>query len=112
MKHHVAYLKKTNPVQEIVEKVPDFKKFGRAAKLQLNPDKVPNLKWKYEEMEIAQMTEADPYKQTQEIAEILILHLCFRYICSTVKQRNLKNLIRCYKVVKCLNEGHEQSTKQ
>ena len=33
MKHHVAYLKKTNPVQEIVEKVPDFKKFGRAAKL-------------------------------------------------------------------------------
>ena len=95
-----------------MEKVPDFKMFGRAAKLQLNPDKVPNLKWKYEEMEIAQMTEADPYKQTQEIAEILILHLCFRYICSTVKQRNLKNLIRCYKVVKCLNEGHEQSTKQ
>ena len=60
MKHHVAYLKKTNPVQEIVEKMPDFKKFGRAAKLQLNPDKIPNLKWEYEAMEIAQMTEADP----------------------------------------------------
>ena len=37
MKQHVAYLKKTNPVQEIVEKIPDFKKFGRAAKLRLNP---------------------------------------------------------------------------
>ena len=32
-KHHVAYLKKTNPVQETVGKIPDFKKFGRAAKL-------------------------------------------------------------------------------
>ena len=33
MKHHVAYLKKTNPVQEIVGKIPDYKMFGRAAKL-------------------------------------------------------------------------------
>ena len=32
-KHHVAYLKKTNPVQETIRKIPDFKKFGRAAKL-------------------------------------------------------------------------------
>ena len=44
MKHHVAYLKKTNPVQEIVRKILDFKKFGRAAKLWLNPDRVPDLK--------------------------------------------------------------------
>ena len=40
-KHHVAYLKKTNPVQKIVRKIPDFKKFGIAAKLQLNPNRVP-----------------------------------------------------------------------
>ena len=26
-KHHTAYLKKTNPVQETVEKIPHFKKF-------------------------------------------------------------------------------------
>ena len=32
-KHHVAYLKKTNPVQETIGRIPDFKKFGRAAKL-------------------------------------------------------------------------------
>ena len=62
--NHVAYLKKTNPVQEIVEKIPDFKRFGRAAKLRLNPDKVPNLKWEYKTTEIAQITEADPYEQT------------------------------------------------
>ena len=33
VKHHVAYLKKTDPIQETVEKIPDFKKFGRVAKL-------------------------------------------------------------------------------
>ena len=32
-KHHVTYLKKTNSVQETIRKIPDFKKFGRAAKL-------------------------------------------------------------------------------
>ena len=32
-KHHVAYLKKTNPIQETVKIIPDFGKFGRAAKL-------------------------------------------------------------------------------
>ena len=42
-KHHVAHLKKTNQVQETEGKIPDFKKFGRAAKLWLNPDKVPDL---------------------------------------------------------------------
>ena len=45
VKHHMAYFKKTNPVKETVEKIPDFKKFGRMAKLQLNPELVPNLKW-------------------------------------------------------------------
>ena len=48
MKHHVTYIKKTNPVEETVDKIPDFKKFGRAAKLHLNPDMVPNLGWEYE----------------------------------------------------------------
>ena len=33
VKHHVTYLKKTNPVKETVEKIQDFKKFGRMAKL-------------------------------------------------------------------------------
>ena len=51
-KHHVAYLKKTKPVQETVEKILDFRKFGRVAKLRLNPYRIPDLKWEYEVTEI------------------------------------------------------------
>ena len=67
-KHHVAYLKKTNPVQEIIRKIPDFKKFERAAKLQLNPDKVPDLKWDYEATEtkqVAEISEIENHKKVQ-----------------------------------------------
>ena len=53
VKHHMAHLKKTNPVKETVEKIPDFKKFERMAKLWLNPEFVPNLKWEYEVTEVA-----------------------------------------------------------
>ena len=84
-KHHVAYLKKTNPVQETVGKIPDFKKFGRAEKLQLNPDKVPDLKWEYEATkitQIAEINEVNTCKQVQETAKALNLYLCYRYICS------------------------------
>ena len=45
MKHHVTHIKKTNLVEETVDKIPDFKKFVRAVKLHLNPDIVPNLGW-------------------------------------------------------------------
>ena len=115
MNRHVAYLKKTNPVQEIVRKIPDFKKFGRAAKLWLNPDRVPDLKWEYETTEIVYVAEADEInncKYAQEIAKALILHLCFRYICPDKRQRGLKNLIRCYKVIQCMHRGHTESTHE
>ena len=81
-KHHVAYLKKTSLVQETVEKIPDFKKFGTAVKLQLNPDKVPDLKWEYEVTEVAptKLDEKDEHLSTQVIIKALIFHLCFRFI--------------------------------
>ena len=60
-KYHLTHLKKTNPVKETVEKIPDFKKFGRAAKLQLNPDLVPDLKWEYEVTEVAAINDAENY---------------------------------------------------
>ena len=85
-------------MQEIVRKIPDFKKFGRAAKLQLNPDRVPDLKWEYETTEIAYVAEVDEInncKYAQETAKALILHLCYRYICPDERRRGLKNLIRC-----------------
>ena len=109
-KHHVAYLKKTNPVQETIRKIPDFKTFARAAKLQLNPDKVPDLKWDYEATETKQVAEISEIKN--QAARILILHLCYKYICSAKSQRNLKNLIRCYRVLQCIHKACIQSAKQ
>ena len=53
MKHHITHIKKTNPVEETVDKIQDLKKFGRAAKLRLNPDMVPNLGWEYEAAEVS-----------------------------------------------------------
>ena len=49
----LQHLKKTNLVEETVDKIPDFKKFSRAAKLCLNPEMVPNLGWKYEAAEVS-----------------------------------------------------------
>ena len=108
-KHHVAYLKKTSLVQETVEKIPDFKKFGRAVKLQLNPDKVPDLKWEHEVTEVAQprkIDEKDEHLSTQVIIKSVIFHLCFRFLRSTKGQKNLKSIIRCYKCVQCLHKAH------
>ena len=96
MKHHEAYLKKTNPVQEIVRNKPDFEKFGRAAKLCLNPDRVLDLKWEYETTEIAYVADTDEKnncKYAQETAKALILHLYYRYICPDERRRGLKDLI-------------------
>ena len=105
-KHHMAYLKKTYPAQETIRKIPDFKRFGRA-------DKVPDLKWDYEATEtkqVAEISEIENHKQVQEAARILILHLCYKYICSAKSQRNLKNLIRCYRVSQCIHKARIGST--
>ena len=74
-RHHVAYLKKTDPIQETVEKIPDFKKFGRAAKLQLNQDRASDLKLEYKVAEIVQAADSDEkneYPSTQEIVKALM----------------------------------------
>ena len=36
-KHHVAYLKKTNPVQETIRKIPDLKKVWKSSKILTKP---------------------------------------------------------------------------
>ena len=77
-KHHVAYLKKTNPVQETIGKIPDFKKFGRAAKL--NPDKTPDLKWDYEATETKQIAEISEIKIVKRYRRLLEYLFC---ICVT-----------------------------
>ena len=99
-KHHVAHLKKTNPVKETVEK------FGRVAKLWLNPDLVPDLKWEYKVTEVAAINDAENdihHTGLQKIIKLLILHSCFRFICGTKGPKNLKNFIRYYRVIQCLH---------
>ena len=113
IKHHIAYLKKTNPAKEVVEKIPDFKKFGRMAKLWLNPGLVPNLKWEYEVTEVGAMNyvgNSTQHTRLRQVIKLLILHSCFRFICGTVEPKNIRNLIRFYRVVQCLHNWHANNT--
>ena len=93
VKHHVTYLKKTNPVKETVEKIPDLKKFGRMAKPLLNPDLVPNLKWEYEVTKVAAtycVGNSTQHTRLRQVIKLLILHSYFRFICGTVELKNEK----------------------
>ena len=105
MKHHVTHIKKTNPVEEIVGKIPDFKKFGRAAKLHLNPDMVPNLGWEYKAAEVSTIacSEKGTFSMKWKlISKVLILHSCVKFIYSSKPQKMLRVLNRYHKVVMCL----------
>ena len=85
MKHHVTHIKKTNLVEKTVDKIPDFKKFGRATKLCLNPDIVPNLGWEYEAAEVSAIacSEKSMFNTKWKlISKILILHSCMKFIYS------------------------------
>ena len=97
VKHHIAYLKKTNPAKEVVGKIPDFKKFGRMAKLWLNPGLVPNLKWEYEVTEVSAIHcvgNSAQHTILGQVIKLLILHSCFRFISGTAEPKNMRNLIR------------------
>ena len=102
MKHHVTQIKKTNPVEETVDKILDFKKFGRAAKLCLNTDMVPNLGWEYEVAEVSTIACSEKGMFSTKwklISKILILHSCVKFIYSSKPQKVLRVL---NKVVRCL----------
>ena len=95
VKHHIAYLKKTNPAKEVVEKIPGFKKFGWMAKLWLNPGSVPNLKWEYKVTKVSAIhCVGNSAKHTRlgQVIKLLILHSCFRFISGTAEP---KNIIQC-----------------
>ena len=95
MKHHVTYIKKTNLVEETVGKIPDFKKFGREAKLCLNPDMVPNLGWEYKAAEVSTIACSEKGTFSTKwrlICKILILHSCVKFIYSSKPQKMLKVL--------------------
>ena len=105
MKHHVTHIKKTNPVEETVDKIPDFKKFGRAVKLHLSPDMVPNLGWEYKAAEVSTIACSEKCTFSTKwklISKILILHSCVKFIYSSKPQKMLRVLNRYHKVMRCL----------
>ena len=72
--------------------IPDFRKFGQAAKLWINPDLVPE--WKYKVTEVTYLLDK-PSNVCQDkliqMAKLLILHLCFRYICYPQGKKTQQN---------------------
>ena len=105
MKHHVTHIKKTKPVEETVGKIPDFKKFGRAAKLCLNPDMVLNLGWEYEAAKVSTIVCSEKGMFSTKwklISKMLILHSCVKFIYSSKPQKMLRVLNRYHKVMRCL----------
>ena len=105
IKHHVTYLKKRNPAKEVVEKIPDFKKFGGMTKLWLNLGLVPNLKWEYKVTEVGAIhcvRNSTQHTRLKQVIKLLILHSCFRFITGMTEQKNMRNLIRFYRAVQCL----------
>ena len=112
MKHHVTHIKKTNPVEETVDKIPDFKKFGRAAKLHLNPDMVPNLGWEYEAAKVSTIacSEKGTFSTKWKlISKILILQSCVKFIYSSKPQKMLRVLNRYHKVMRCLCNANKNN---
>ena len=113
IKHHIAYLKKTNPAKEVVEKIPDFKKFGRMAKLWLNPGLVPNLKWEYKVTKVGAIHwvgNSVQHTRLRQVIKLLILHSCSRFISGMTEPKNMRNLIRFYRVVLCLPNWRVNNT--
>ena len=42
---HLTDVKYILPVDNVINKLPDYQSFGRKTKLRLNPDRIPNLHW-------------------------------------------------------------------
>ena len=42
---HLTDVKYILPVDNVINKLPDYQSFGRKTKLRLNPDRIPDLHW-------------------------------------------------------------------
>ena len=62
---HVTDVKKTTMPAVIVKSIPDYKQFGRAAKLRLNPNNIEDLGW-----EIPTQIQAHPMLTDTEVSEV------------------------------------------
>ena len=62
---HVTDVKKTTLPGVLVKNIPDYKQFGRAAKLRLNPNNIEDLGW-----EIPTQIQAQPMLPDTEVSEV------------------------------------------
>ena len=62
---HVTDVKKTTMPEVLVKNIPDYKQFGRAAKLWLNPNNIEDLGW-----EIPTQIQAQPMLPDTEVSEV------------------------------------------
>ena len=62
---HVTDVKKTTMPEVLVKNIPDYKQFGRAAKLRLNPKNIEDLGW-----EIPTQIQAQPMLPEAEVSEV------------------------------------------
>ena len=63
---HVTDVKKTTMPEVLVKNIPDYKQFGRAAKLRLNPNNIEDLGW-----EIPTQIQAQPVLPDTDVSEVL-----------------------------------------
>ena len=62
---HVTDVNRTTMPKVIVKNIPDYKQFGRAAKLRLNPKNIEDLGW-----EIPTQIQAHPMLTDTEVSEV------------------------------------------
>ena len=62
---HVTDVKKTTMPEVLVKNIPDYRQFGRAAKLRLNPNNIEDLGW-----EIPTQIQAQPVLPDTEVSEV------------------------------------------
>ena len=62
---HVTDVKKTTMPEVLVKNIPDYKQFGKAAKLRLNPNNIEDLGW-----EILTQIQAQPMLPGTEVSEV------------------------------------------
>ena len=63
---HIRDVKKTTMPEVVVKNIPDYKQFGRAAKLRLNPNNIEDLGW-----EIPTQIQAQPMLPDTEVSKVL-----------------------------------------
>ena len=60
---HIKHFKYVLPTDRYINQLPSYSKFGRKATLRINPDQIPDLRWKlvntYHTMNIRQITIKD-----------------------------------------------------